>query len=288
MTIDPRLAWCIGAGSLLALAVSAAGCGDEAEAAVPLAEGIAPDVEGELDLPPPPEGIAPAHGGTILAAGPYPMEVVATPAGEVEAYFAGPSGPPPDAVVSVRVPTDAGPRPVMLTWDPERNAYRGSVRNATVAPGPVDVRVVVAGTPYRGRAPQLVIVAPSAPAAAVVVARDGDEGFDEDYDDGPLRGAVIVEGAPPPRPAVVVERPRATVVVEHPTPPRPTVVVEHPRPRPGVVVVEHPRPRPGVVVVEHPRPRPGVVVVEGRRGRGRRVRAHGPGHGRGHGRGRRR
>ncbi|MCA9606157.1 MAG: hypothetical protein KC619_11210, partial [Myxococcales bacterium] len=168
-------------GPLLALAL--AGCGQEAEAEVPLAEGIGPDLEAEVELPPPPDGIAPAHGGTVLAAGPYPIEVTATPEGEVEAWFAGPSAPPPDPVVSVRVPTSDGPRPIMLTWDPERAAYRGTVRGPTITSGPVGVRVVVDGHPYRGRAPQLVVIAPSAPAADVVVVAD----------DAPPPAAVVVE-----------------------------------------------------------------------------------------------
>lgn len=218
-----------------------AACGEDEEEIAPevLAAGEPTDGFGPEVVAP--AAFAAAHDGVVVQAGPHPVEVVATPDGNVEAYLVGPSAPPPsDVTMSVRVPTDQGPRPVMLTWDPERAAYRGTVREVAIAPGPVTVRVVHAGQTYRGNAPQIVILAPESPTLVV-------------ENEAPRPATVVVERpAPPP----------TTVVVERPARPGAVVVVDHPRPRGPVVVVEHPRP---VVVVEHPRPAR-VRVVNGRRG----------------------
>lgn len=260
--------------SLLALAMSACGEDDPEnvtvsaeppEVAVAGDPGVAVDVE-------------PAHGGVVVPAGPHPVEVVARPGGDVEAYFVGAEPPPPsDVELTVRVPTAEGPRPVVLIWDPSRERYRGSVPGVSVSDGPVDVVVSVGPQRYRGRAPTLVVVAPDPrPNVDVVV-------------DRPSRPrTVVVEGPEPPRAEVRVRAPRprgARVVVEGPAPPPPPGVVVHgPAPPPGPHVVVrggHPPAPRGHVVVRGGHGPPGKAVGH-RRHRGR---GHRRGHGRGHARG---
>lgn len=195
----------------------------------------------------PPGSIEPAHGGTLVAVGQHPVEVVANRGGEVRAYVRSSEPPPPERVrMTVRVPDQQGQRhPVVLVWNPAENAYVGRARRVQIAPGAIDVAMVVGGERYEASAPSYVIVEAAPRPAAVEVVEVEEE------------------------PEVVVERPgRPVVVVERPQPPRPVVVVERPAP---VVVVERPRPRPVVVVQPA---RPGVVVVERHgkfkhRGRGR-------------------
>jgi len=205
--------------------------------------------------------VEPVHGGTVVAAGPHALEVARGPEGEVDAWFVGPNPPPPGASVTVRVPTAEGPRPTMLTWDPQVEAYRGRVHNVELVPGPAPVTVVVEGSRYEARAPRLVVLEhPPRPAATVVVEADAPRGPD--------------------------------VVVEAPRPRGPTVVVEHPDPRPRVDVrVEAPPPPQVNVRVEGPRPPGHRVRVRGHhppghrvRGRRGRVRVGHPGGGRGHAR----
>ncbi|MBX3275536.1 MAG: hypothetical protein KF729_35075 [Sandaracinaceae bacterium] len=306
-TAGPR-SWLTLAGTALAGLCALPSCGEEAEASIPPAggEALLADVGADPDYAPPPPGVVASHGGAVVSVGPHPVEVVARPSGEVEAYFVGASPPRgADAIISVRLPTDAGVRPVMLTWDPERRAHRGTLHGASLVDGPVAVRVVVGGQPYRGVAPGLGARGPAvavlAPARPEIVASAPRPGV---IVEAPPQPQVIVEAPPqpqviveaPPRPDVIVEAPpRPEIVVDAPR--GPAVVVEAPR-RPEIVVAAPPppprhavvveAPRPGVVVVERPPPPRGAVVVHGpgppphprARGRGHVVVEHHPPRGR--------
>lgn len=243
-------------------ALALAGCGGEETAEAEIAP-IGEPTTVQVAAGPAP---TPQHGGTVVVAGPHPVEVVPHQDGAVEAYFVADAAPEPaSAQLTVQVATDAGPRPVMLVWDPGQARFRGSLTGATVAPGPVEVSLLVQGQTYRGRAPTVVIIeAPAAPD--VVVERRARAN---------PRAEVVVQRPEPPRANIVVERPRppgATVVVERPGPPRVDVRVRAPEPPRPRVVVRRPEP-PRVEVRAHaPRP-PGARVVVEHRGPRARVRA---------------
>lgn len=206
--------------SILILGLLVVGCGEadaEGDDIVPIANETATDV-----VPAPPAAIVdPQNGGTVVSAGPYPIEVVGRDDTGVEAFFLGGDAPDPGGVeLTVTVPTTAGDRPVVLVWDPREARFRGVVPDASLAGGPIEVVVATGGETYRGAGPALIVVqspaAPRDPAPQVVVERPA-----------PAHPAVVVN-----RPGVVVNRP--AVVVQ-----RPAVVVE----RPGVVI-EGPRHHP--------------------------------------------
>lgn len=297
-------------GATCAAALLLAACGAEPEStsaslvAEPPVPPMAAPVEAVAEAPgaavvvaaQPGELPAPAHGGTVLAAGPQHVEVVPQEDGAVHAYVVSPQPPPPaETQMTVRVPgADGGTHPVVLVWDPAAQRYAGRLRRTTPAPGPVEVILVVGPSRYEGRAPNVVVVAPAPPPQVVVEAPPRPEVVVERPSatvvvDAPQRPAVVV--AAPPRPTVVVERPAPpTIVVQRPAPPAvvvhrpaPPAVVVH-RPAPPTVVVHRPAPptvvveRPSATVVVHGGP-PGHVRVRGDNGRHR-------GHYRGGGRGR--
>ncbi|MEQ9077225.1 MAG: hypothetical protein RLP09_25420 [Sandaracinaceae bacterium] len=243
-------------------------CGGEEEAEAEITA-IGEPTSLEVAAGPPP---APQHGGTVVVAGPHPVEVVPHSNGEVEAFFVAEPPEPSAAQLTVNVTTNEGPRPVMLVWDPGQSRFRGALSGAQIVEGPTEVTLLVRGETYRATAPTVVIVtAPAAPA--VVVNR-------------PSRSrTVVVERPEPPSATVVVNRPRppgATVVVERPGRPHVDVRVRAPEPPRARVVVERPAP-PRVEVRAHaPRPPRGRVVVQHRGGGRAHVRARrgGRGHGR--------
>lgn len=233
-----------------------------------------------------PAALAAHHGGTVIAAEDRAVEVVLS-GPSVEAWVVDAQGIPLEATtdpITVTVQAETGPTPVVVVWDATSRSYRGTAPAPVVA-GPVEVSIVVAGTPRIGRVDTIVVVPAAAapPTTVVVEGRSPDvrverPGRAEVTVVAPERPSVVV--APPSPPGVVVVAPSPPAVVV--APPRPSVVVVPPRP-PGVVVV--PPSPPGVVVVP---PRPGTVVIEGDRPRGDRGRhlGHGRGGGGGHGRGR--
>ncbi|AKF10372.1 hypothetical protein [Sandaracinus amylolyticus] len=119
---------------------------------------------------PPP---APSHGGTVVMAGAYPVEVVPHESGEVYAYVVG-EAPPPDAELTVVVPVTGGVRTVELAWEPGERRFGGRVRRARIVPGPVDVVLVVGGARWVGHVATFVVlpavvVVETAPAGVIVV-----------------------------------------------------------------------------------------------------------------------
>lgn len=139
---------------VVAFVIVLAACGAEDEAAVPTVE-QGPSSAPVID-------VEPAHGGTVVAAGPHPVEVVAHRSGEVYAHVLGDAPPPRDVELTVGVPLRgrATPRPVRLRWDPRESRYEGRVRRLEIVPGPVDVTLVVAGVVYVGHV-DVIVVAPA-------------------------------------------------------------------------------------------------------------------------------
>jgi hypothetical protein len=145
-------------------------CGaEESDAPPPPPVSAAATVEVEMA----PELRAPRYGGEVVVVQDHAVEVVPAANGEVYAYVATADGtvPPPDDIqLTVHVHVEqGGVRPVPLVWDPAHRRYRGRVRGAVLAPGPVDVLLVAHGRPRRGRARHVVVV----PRAEVAVIAPG-------------------------------------------------------------------------------------------------------------------
>jgi hypothetical protein len=235
----------------LALVYGACGSDEESDPELPLAASGEPEALA-FELP------APAHGGTVVPVGQQAVEVVPRQDGTLQAYVVTPEPPPREQTqITVRVPGDDGrPHPVVLTWDPRTESYAGRLRRVQPVAGPVEVIMVVDGQRHAGRAPRVVLLAPSAPSVVVEAPRAPQP---EVHVIEPERPTVVVEA--PSRPTIVVERPQPTIVVERP---HPTIVVERPRP---TIVVERPHP---TVVVHAPGPHVRVHHDNGRhRGHGR-------------------
>src|SRR5262249_3712118 len=152
----------------------------------------------------PPMVMRPIHGGTVVPVGQHPVEVVANSRGEVRAYVRSPHPPvPQDTRMMVHVPDAQGARhQVRLVWGPSGGAYVGRARRVEIAPGPLDVSMVVDGERYAASAPSYVIVqAPPLPPEEVVEVPDEEP--------------VLVQR---PQPTVVVQRPQPQIVVERPRP----------------------------------------------------------------------
>ena len=146
----------------LVLGASLLACGEEPPEVVAVAS--PPTVAA---APPATVQLAPSHGGSAVAAGPYAFEVVPHASGEVHAYVPPGVEPPPGAELRVDVPVEGRDRkrPVRLRWDAEKSRYEGRVRRVTIAPGPVDVHYTVHEQVYVGSVTILVI----APAIEVHV-----------------------------------------------------------------------------------------------------------------------
>ncbi len=115
--------------------------------------------QGEPGAPPLP---APARGGTVVAVGPYFVEVVAHADGPVDVtvHEASPDVPA-GARLTVRVTADDGAQhPVLLTWDPGAAEYRGRLYRVAAIPGPIRVALRVGDTTHEGRASTLVVTSP--------------------------------------------------------------------------------------------------------------------------------
>ena len=147
-----------------------------------------PPVGGEVTLGPVgsapveiavPDDVAPAHEGTIVMAGSYPVEVVPHASGEVYAYVLGDPLPSDGTEIAVVVPVVGGARTVELTWDAGDARWAGRVRRVEIIPGPIDVVLVAGGARWLGHSttfvllPAIIVVAPSpvvvAPSPVVVV-----------------------------------------------------------------------------------------------------------------------
>ncbi len=94
----------------------------------------------------------PEHGGTVVVAGHYPVEVVPHASGQVYAYVLG-DAPPPDGVeltIEVPVAGRSTGRPVRMRWNARRDRWEGRVRRVEIVEGPIDVLIVVGGVDYHG------------------------------------------------------------------------------------------------------------------------------------------
>jgi len=182
----------------MALILLVFGCGGEDPAPAPsppVQAGAAEQPEQEAD-PTTPE---PRHGGTVIAVGPYHVEVLAHSDGEVEA-FVHPGGPPPtETSVAVRITAEDGAmHPVVLTWDPSEERHRGPTHHGAPIPGPMEVSLTHGGETHRGRSPRLVVTAPTPRSVA--------------------RARSTAPAEPDPEPEPDPEQPAAAPIVRDPTP----------------------------------------------------------------------
>lgn len=129
------------------IACAASACGsDEEETAIAAASGSPAEVAVEVSA-------EPEHGGTVVVAGQYPVEVVPHASGQVYAYVLGDAGPPPgDVELTIEVPVAGRStgRPVRMRWNGRRGRYEGRVRRVEIVEGPIDVLIVVGGVDYHG------------------------------------------------------------------------------------------------------------------------------------------
>ncbi len=102
-----------------------------------------------------------SHGGTMVAAGQYPVEVVPHASGQVYAYAPAGIDRPANAEMTVSVPVQGGPaRPVQMRWDRRERRYEGAVRGAVIVPGPIEVDLVVGEEHVHGEV-AVIAVAPA-------------------------------------------------------------------------------------------------------------------------------
>lgn len=136
----------------IAVVIATVACGSE-DADLPVVARSSPEVVAASSEP--------EHGGTVVSAGPYPVEVVAHRSGEVYAHVHG-EAPPAGAEITVRVPVRgrSEPVPAVLVWNPRRDRYEGRVRRHEIVAGPVDVVIVVADVEYVGHV-DVIVVAPA-------------------------------------------------------------------------------------------------------------------------------
>ena len=115
----------------------------------------------------PPASTRPAaarHGGTVVVAGDYPVEVVTHATGEVYAHILSPTPPPGKLEIRVQLPVaNRAPQDLILQWNAGLACYEGRVRDVVIAPGPIVVHVISGPQVWIGRATTIVI------APAVVV-----------------------------------------------------------------------------------------------------------------------
>jgi hypothetical protein len=123
------------------------------------------------------------HGGTIVAAGNFNLEIVAKSDGTIRAFpveaaaGATVAAVPTTAAVTVTVPTAAGqPRPVDLVYTASAEAgvdaaFEGRLANEVVRPGPCIVSIGNAGAGVSaaiGRAPEMIILPVAARGGTIV------------------------------------------------------------------------------------------------------------------------
>jgi len=120
---------------------------------------------------------APRHGGSVVMAEDYAVEVVPRPSGEVVAYVVDAEGSvPPPAEVNLMVNVwgaDAHVHPVAMVWDPVELHFEGHLVGIAPAPGPAEVVVVAGGRPHRGRLHAVAIVPVAEVHAGVAVHTPG-------------------------------------------------------------------------------------------------------------------
>ena len=141
-----RLIW-IG---LMACAASACGSDDE-DAPIAVASGTTAEPAAPV-VAAPVVSAEPEHGGTVVVAGRYPVEVVPHSSGQVYAYVLG-DPPPADGVeltIEVPVAGRSTGRPVRMRWNARRDRWEGRVRRVEIVEGPIDVLIVVGGVDYHG------------------------------------------------------------------------------------------------------------------------------------------
>lgn len=190
----------------------------------------------------------PEHGGTVVAAGGFGVEVVPAANGEVEAFLkdsAGAAAPPDGMEVTVNFQSGPRPEPVVLVWNAGRGRFVGRVRaGVRIQSAPAEVVLIHRGRRLRGRHASLF-----GPVVRVGV--------------GAIPPPPVVRiGAPPPPVVGVVVNPPPPPVVRVRPPAPPAVRVDVRPPAPPAVRVEVRPPAPPAVRVEVRPPAPPAVRVE--------------------------
>jgi hypothetical protein len=156
--------WIVGAALCAAV-----GCGSEPEAPTVAVAQAPVETAAPVEPPPTVQVVAPEpqHGGTVVMAGTYPVEVTPHRSGQVYAYVLGEAPPPDQVELTVEVPVvgRSTGRPVRLVWSPARRRYEGRVRRVEIVEGPIDVILVVGGVEHHGHVAVFVLF----PAIDVVV-----------------------------------------------------------------------------------------------------------------------
>lgn len=115
--------------------------------------------------------VAPEHGGTVVVADTYPIEVEPHASGQVYAYVLGDAPPPPDRVeltIEVPVAGRSTGRPVRMRWNAREHRYEGRVRRVEIVEGPIDVLIVVDGVEHHGHVDVCILF----PAIDVVIVEE--------------------------------------------------------------------------------------------------------------------
>lgn len=137
-------------GLLVVVTVGACGSSHDEEPAVTAVAELPAKTEPQDE---PEVVVGPKSGGTVIAAGPYAVEVVPHASGQVHAYVLGDPPPPNTVELTVKVPVvgRSTGRPVRLRWSPRHQRYEGRVRRVEIIEGPLEVLLVVEGVEYHGR-----------------------------------------------------------------------------------------------------------------------------------------
>jgi hypothetical protein len=122
--------------------------------------------------------MGPEHGGAVMAAGEYNVELLANTAGDVDAHLSGADGAAlaggADLDVRAKLAASGGAaQEVALKWDPARSAFHGSAEaGVKLASGPVIVNVINSGVARVGGIADLTVTASAAHGGRILLAGD--------------------------------------------------------------------------------------------------------------------
>jgi hypothetical protein len=121
---------------------------------------------------------APEFGGAVMAAGDYAVELLARPAGDVEAHVKNAAGATLDGSADIGVTAKlqaggSGARDIALKWDPARAAFTGRAdAGVELTPGRAEIHLQAGGPAHVGGLAQLTLAGVASHGGRVVVAGD--------------------------------------------------------------------------------------------------------------------
>ncbi|HEY6555952.1 MAG TPA: hypothetical protein VI072_01710 [Polyangiaceae bacterium] len=122
--------------------------------------------------------MGPEHGGAVMAAGEYNVELLANTAGDVDAHLLGADGAAlaggADLDVRAKLAASGGAaQEVALKWDPARSAFHGRAEaGVKLASGPVIVNVINSGVARVGGIADLTVAASATHGGRILLAGD--------------------------------------------------------------------------------------------------------------------